>query len=152
MYNNQTNEAVKMLDEYYSLPVDNKEDWWVRFPKRALDEIIRMEENTNAELFVHYNQLIWEETIENNFGEVFKFSIETQPNHPFTPPKVFLLHADSNVQAHRWGDRSLCLFKPEAYNSNMSVLQIRNLACSWAFCATAYENNGGEWVGAEAEH
>lgn len=127
--------------------------WWTRYPKRAVEEIEGMLEHSKAVLDCRGNRLIWEESIVNNFGRVFVFSIEAGGNYPFTAPKVFLKepYITPSDGKHIYGDSSLCLFRPEAYSSRMRILNIRHIACSWCFCIDAYERTG-EWPGAEAVH
>ena len=127
--------------------------WWVRYPKRAVEEIYKMKEHTNASLSSRGKQIVWRERIVNNFGNTFVISIESQETHPFSAPKVFLKQPciENSRDKHMWKDGSLCLFKPASYSSNMRILEIRNLACSWCFCYSAYKNTG-TWVGAEEFH
>jgi len=58
---------------------------------------------------------------------------------------------EEEYDKHVYPDKSLCLFRPEAYSSNMSILDIRNVTASWIHCYEIYLNTG-EWTAAEAGH
>lgn len=136
-----------------ALPTNSNEYWWVRYPKRAVEEIYKMEENTNAGFFHKGGKLIWEEDIISNFKTSFLISIETNSKHPFFPPMAFVKEPkiECGETGHMYGNGSLCLFRPEEYSTSMSILDIRCMACSWCFCFEAYVNSG-KWAGAEAPH
>jgi len=136
----------------FNLPITGS-TWWAKYPKRAVEEIYKMKENTSASLRCTGNQLVWEERVVNNFGATFVISIKSMENHPFAAPKVFLKSpcVEPHRDRHMYKDGSLCLFKPEFYSSRMSILEIRNLSCSWCFCYSAYKNTG-KWSGAEEFH
>lgn len=146
-------EKKKCLDTLsrYGLPVRGSY-WWVRYPKRAVDEVNRMR-NTNAKLIFNDNKLFWEEWITNDYGTPFLISIESEENHPFKEPDVFLKEPklEHHERKHMYSDGSLCLFRPEEFSSRMTILDIRNMAASWCFCYESYVNTGN-WPGAEAPH
>ena len=73
--------------------------WWGRFPRRAIEEIYKMEENTSAIFSHREGKLIWEEEIINNFGTGFLISIETGSNYPFSPPKVYVKESGIDLQS-----------------------------------------------------
>jgi len=145
--------CLQVLGEY-GLPTAGYY-WWVSYPKRAIDEIYRMHENTNAVFFREERKLIWEEVITNEFDSRFLIAIETDSTFPFTQPSVYVKESDVDLKdaKHKYDNGSLCLFTPSAYSSKMTILQIRNLACAWCFCADIYlRTDKKEWPAAEAGH
>ena len=133
------------------LPTNKRDCWWVKYPNRALQEIDKMHSSTNAALRCSSKKLIWDEVIKNNFGTQFYISIETE-NYPHKMPKVFLKEAEIMLkkQKHTYRDGSLCLLHPDDYNSNISILQIRNLACAWCWAAEVYVHTK-KWPAAETD-
>lgn len=129
------------------------ENWWVQFPKRALEEIYVMHENTNANLVRDRYRLVWDEWIETNFGSNFLISVVASENHPHVIPDAFVRQPsiNPNSKIHTNPDSSLCLMHPSEYNSNISILEIRNLASAWCFCYEVYQHTG-KWPAAEHEH
>jgi hypothetical protein len=130
------------------VPVRLAAPWWDRYPERAAREIQLMEENTNAAYSFQDRQLVWSETIYNNYGRPFTIAIAHQHNHPFDLPKAFVLEPQvpPDLKHHIWPhDESLCLYMPGDLDSSTTALTIRNLACMWA---TAYEVylETGEWI------
>jgi len=150
-FDSEHEKSLELLIDGYGLPIDDLSNWWVKHPKRAIEELYLMEENTNSIFHVRGSQLIWEETIVNNLGQAYRLSIESQPEHPFSIPKVFVLSPHITAAAHRYHDGSLCLFHPDDYRSDMTLLSIRGLASAWCFCHGIYEQTG-EWPAAERPH
>lgn len=147
----ERNKYMQILGES-NIPLDNRNYWWVRNPKRCVKELSQMLDNTDSIHYFDNGKLIWEVEFENNFGTYFLISIETDSNYPFTAPKVFVKKPDiGTCSKHVYGDKSLCLFHPDAYSPSMSILEIRNFASSWAFCWDAYEHSS-QWPGAEVPH
>lgn len=126
--------------------------WWTRYPKRAVEEIYKMHENTNAVLKTEGSKLIWEEELFNNFNTYFKISIEAGSNFPFEMPDTYVRNSGIDISRakHMYSGSRLCLMHPSEYHSYISVLEIRNLAAAWCFCAEAYIETG-EWPAAEAD-
>lgn len=135
------------------LPVTYPEYWWVRYPKRAVQEISVMKENTNADFVHRGNKLIWEEKIMNNFDSYFLISIQTGADFPFTMPKAFVIHpkieCDPTIHIYREGN--LCLMHPDTYHSKMLILETRNLSAAWCFSYEAYLHTG-KWPAAQHKH
>lgn len=127
--------------------------WWIRYPKRGIQEIFAMLQNTNATLVRCDEKLIWRETITNNFSSNFTISIEARENHPHEMPKVHLdqPQIEPSNKIHMYKDGSLCLMHSNEYNSRISILEIRNLAAAWCWCIEVYTNTG-EWPAAEFKH
>ena len=127
--------------------------WWTRYPKRAIEEIYKIYENTNAAFSRKESKLIWEEVITNDFGTRFLILIETNSTFPYTPPSVYVKESEINLEnvSHKYKNGTLCLFEPEAYSTKMAILDIRNLACAWCFCVEVYLDKG-EWPAAEVGH
>ncbi|MBT6562549.1 MAG: hypothetical protein HON76_08480 [Candidatus Scalindua sp.] len=152
MFGSREKEYLEILEEC-GLSLTSPDLWWKKYPKRAVEEIYKMQENTHSTFFCKGKQLIWEVQMINDFGSYFLISIETDSGYPFTAPKVFM--KDPELEAdycmHVYSDKSLCLFRPEVYSSSMSILDIRNVAASWIHCYEIFLNTG-EWAGAEADH
>lgn len=131
------------------LPTNSQACWWVKYPKRALQEIRTMERNTNAYLTYYGNKLIWEEVVKNNFNTRFYISIETE-GYPHKMPRVFVKDSDIKFKRrkHTYKDGSLCLMESSEYNSRLSVLQIRNQACAWCWAVEVYTHTKS-WPAAE---
>lgn len=146
----ETAQCLEILADF-GLPIE-EENWWTRYPIRAVEEIYKLE-STNASISVVGSKLTITESITNNFNKAFVISIEVQDNHPFKMPKVFLKEPQisSSDTIHMYSGRQLCLMHPDAYHSSISILEIRNLAAAWCFCYTAYQKTGS-WPGAEHEH
>ncbi len=138
--------------EACGLPVDSNNYWFVRHKKRAVEELFKMQENTNSTVFCRETKLIWEVDIINEFGSYFLISIETNANYPFTAPKVYLKdpELEDGFAKHVYKDKSLCLFHPDEYSSSMSILDIRNIAASWLHCYEIYLETK-VWRAAEAD-
>jgi len=137
----------------YDLPTHSSSFWWVRYPRRAVEEIRQMEENTNAMLFCEGSSLIFKEEIVSNFGTHFLLLIKVGSNYPFSMPDVYVVDSDIDVSnaKHQYSEGRFCLMHPSDYNSNnTSILEIRNLAAAWCWCAEVYLNTG-EWPAAEAD-
>lgn len=151
LFSNSEKEKCFEILELYGL--SSNRGWWSKYPKRAVEDITKMDDNTNAMFHPEGNKLIFEETIVTNFGVYYSLSIETDGGHPYVPPEVYVKEPDidSVPSMHTYGDGRLCLFKPEVYTSAMSILRIRNLASSWCFCHEVFTRTG-KWPGAEAKH
>jgi len=139
-FNNEKKKYLEILANY-GLPV-NGNSWWVRYPKRAAEEIYKMQENTYAALSYDANRLIWTESIVNNFDTPFVISIETDSNYPFSMPNSFVKdpYIAPGNDRHIFADGSLCLFDSSDYNSQMSILEIRGHVCTFCFCIEVYLN------------
>lgn len=140
----QTADALAIL-KYNGFPTSH--GWWSRKPLRAVDELMRMVEHTNATAYARGDTIVWEELVQNNYGTSYDLEIIAGSNYPWTPPKVYA--PGTTTTRHNWSDGSLCLFKPEVYSSNWTILDVRNQACSWFFAYETYKNTGS-WPTAEA--
>ena len=150
--NREKETAIGILRDYFGLPVTG-DYWWVESPVRAVEEIYKMTENTNAAMYSQGVNLIWEEWITNNFENQFLIQVIVKPGYPFAIPKVFVLQpeikADSSIHVNY--DNSLCLFHADDYSPHMSLLEIRNQAATWTWCYDVYKHSG-EWPAAERPH
>ena len=149
--NNEKQKALEIL-EAYRLPTGGRY-WWTQYPKRAVEEIVKLEDNTNARMTIKDGKLAWTEEIVNNFGTRFLISFTADKNHPYTAPKFNVIEPtlSEREKIHTWNDGSLCLMKPNEYSSSMTILEVRNIAAAWCFCVEAYANTD-VWPGAEAPH
>jgi hypothetical protein len=133
------------------LPINRKSCWWVKYPHRAIQEIEKMHSCTNAALRCSGKKLIWDEVVKNNFGTQFYIVIETEA-YPHRMPRVFFQEAEIRIKEskHMFGDGRLCLLHPDDYHSTISILEMRNLACTWCLLAEVYEYTK-QWPAAEAD-
>ena len=123
--------------------------WALKYPKRAIEEIYKMQENTDAELIPKGSQLTWLEEIATELGNTYVIEVITE-DFPHKWPKVFVREPQLAGAKHVYGDGSLCLMKDSSYSSGMSVLDFRNMACSWLWCHEL--SASGEFPGAEEAH
>jgi hypothetical protein len=143
--------CLEMLGEYGLITQGNY--WWVRYPKRAIEEILTMKENTNAYMSICDDQLIWTEKIVNNLGSEYLITIESRDNYPFKMPKVSLIEpwVNPNQKIHMYKNGTICFMHPDSYNSRISVLEIRNQVAVWCFAYDVFTHTG-EWPAAEHNH
>lgn len=154
MFFNGEEDCARDVLMLYGLPLHDDSCWWVKYPKRAAEELYKIFENTNAAITSFSNrQIVFEEVITNNFGNQFHMSYETGSRFPFKMAKVFLQtpKVEYGKAPHLYSDGSLCLMHPSQYNSNISILQTRNLASAWCLCLDVYWRTG-EWPAAEFNH
>lgn len=144
--------AIEIIRDIFGFPVTG-DYWWVSAPVRTAEELYKMTENTNAVVRSSGESLIWEEWITNNFENQYLIQIIAKPGYPFAMPKVFVPHPkiEIDAKAHIHYDRSICVFHAEDYSPHMSILEIRNQACTWTWCYDVYKNTG-EWPAAERPH
>ena len=128
-------------------------NWVNQHRKLAVEEILNMDTNTNAQVRWDGVSLIWDEWITNNLGSEFHIEISTKRNHPYEIPDVRVKHPyfTPSRKIHVYSDGKLCLMHPNLYNSRISILQIRNMACAWTFSFEVYESTG-IWPSAEHKH
>lgn len=146
MFFNKDNQALKIIAD---LGFPKNRGWWSKYPKRALDEMYKMSQSTNAVAHPVGSKMVWRESITTDFGSYYSLSIETE-GYPHKAPKVFVTNKSvpKGHTTHVNSDGSLCLQHPSAYSSGTSVLQIRNRACAWCFAYDAYLATG-KWPAAE---
>ena len=149
-FSNEKTKALRLLDEL-GLPTD-RSTWWVKYPKRALEEILRMQESTNAQLNCHNEKLVWDEWLLTNFNTQYHIFIET-PGFPFKAPRVLVKSPIIKPwrRIHMYDDGRLCLMHPNKYHSRTSILEMRNLAASWCFCHEVFKHTG-KWPSDEHPH
>ena len=127
--------------------------FWNTAPERFVEECNKMMNGTNAIPYSEHNNLIWVEDITNNFGTDFTIKIIVPPDFPFRGPRVFVLEPELSPTEckHMYPSGALCLLHPDDYNTNMSILEFRNLAAAWVTLIEEYAKTG-EWGGAEYPH
>ena len=152
MFKSTKEEYLEILQDY-GLPIYDEDDWWVKFPKRAANEICKMQENSYSVLSVSGDKLVWHIENTTNYGNEYLMTLEVGFGYPSKQPSVYLLDPKITPRAeiHIWNSGELCLFKPEVYHSGMSLLDIRNKAAAWCLCYDIYVKTG-KWGGAEAPH
>jgi hypothetical protein len=135
------------------LPIYDEDAWWVSLPERAETEIAKMQRFSNSVFTVDGDSLVWHFNTTTNFGNTYLQSIVTDSGFPFKQPKTYVLEPQIKPSdtIHMYGGGELCLFRPEEYHSNLSILDLRNKSCAWCFAYDTYINTG-EWGGAEAPH
>jgi len=130
-----------------ALGIPTGQGWWVRYPRRAIEEISKMAEGSNAHLDFRGSKMVFEEWITTNLGTDCFISLEAD-GFPHKMPKAFVKQPAIKTRKHLWSDDSLCLMEPSSYGSGTSILQFRNLAAAWCFCYEVYINTGN-WPAAE---
>lgn len=132
---------------------DDENAFWVKYPDRFLQEVRKMVDNTNAVATYEDGKLVWIEDVINNFDTPFTIGITVSPSFPFSKPDVFVLAPDISPSndKHMHGNGSLCLLHPDEFHSGMSILDFRNMACSWLMCFEVYKESG-KWPAAEHPH
>lgn len=133
------------------LPTDSNNYWWVRYPKRAISEIEKMNKSTNAAYKCVGRKLIWDEVIKNNFKTQFYISIETV-DYPQKMPAVYIKESEIKFKRnkHMFKGGKMCLMHQDDYNSKISILEIRNMACAWCWAVEVYTHTN-KWPTAEAD-
>ena len=116
-------------------------------------EYKKMENSTNAVANYEDGELVWMENISNNYGNSFLIAIIVSSNFPFRMPVVHVVepYIEPSRDKHMYDDGHLCLMHPDEFSSNMSILDFRNLACSWCECIDVYIATG-TWPAAEYRH
>jgi len=122
--------------------------WWRRYPERALEEHLKMVNGTNADYRFEGGAMIWTEKIRTDFGSLHDLKVVAGPYFPSVPPKGYAPGSDSGK--HRFSDTSLCVAHPSEYSLRTSILDVRNLVCTWFF-ANEVHSKTGEWPTAEAD-
>jgi hypothetical protein len=152
MFSESKEEYLEILQSC-SLPIDDEDYFWVQFPERIVNEIFKMQENSNSLLSVDGDNLVWHFETTTNFGNTYLKTIVADSGFPFKCPKVYVLEPEitSETEIHMYGGGELCLFRPEEYHSNLSILDLRNKSAAWCFAYDTYVNTG-VWGGAEAAH
>ena len=146
MFFNPNKKYLAMLKD---LGFPTNKGWWSKYPERALGEMYKMSQGTNAIARAVGSKMVWKESIVTNFGTRYDLSIETD-GYPFKAPKVFVTNkrVSKGHKTHVNADGSLCLQHSSDYNSSTSVLQIRNRACAWCFAYEGYLATG-KWPAAQ---
>ncbi len=141
-------EALCLLSNS-NLPFSGK-FWWGRYPKRAAEEIYKMSENTCASMYRKSSKLIFKEEIYNDFGTAFCISIEVGTGFPFKIPDVYVEDCDVDISVvpNCYNNGKLCLINPNLYNTQMTILEIRNLAVAWCQSVEVFFDTG-VWPAAE---
>ena len=152
LFGNNKEEYLERLQSN-GLPIDDEDYWWVKFPERALDEIFKMQENSNSVLSVDGDKLVWHFETTTNFGNTYIQAIAAGSGFPFKQPTAYVLEPEITPynKIHMFKGGVLCLFVPEEYHSNLSVLELRNKSAAWCFAYDTFVNTG-VWGGAEAPH
>lgn len=117
------------------LPLAFSNAWYWQYPVRAVEEIVKMMDNTNAILDFEESQMVWHEVIRNNLGTEYRYMLVVDQSFPFVMPDVHIIepeisYADSK---HRYSDGRLCLMHPDEFQSSMDILSFRNQTCGWIF-------------------
>ena len=152
LFINNRQEVLKRLQRQ-GLPIYDEDAWWVSFPERTETEIAKMQRFSNSVLSVDGDSLIWHFETTTNFGNTYLQSIVAGSGFPFKQPKTYVLEPKINpkLKIHMYDSGELCLFRPEEYHSNLSILELRNKAAAWCFAYDTYLSTD-EWGGAEVSH
>lgn len=124
--------------------------WWERHPGRAEREKSLMYQDTNAVMEIIDGQMVWNETIYNDFGTLFEASYVAQGSHPFDPPRAYITYPEitPSMDYHMFGDGHLCLARDQDMDSSTTIYDIRGWTCLWVTCYETYINTG-KWIALE---
>jgi len=130
--------------------VAEKNKWWEKNPKRYRDEVKAMELHTNAVMTILDDKIVWQETICCDLGNSYNIAIVCQDNHPFEPPRAYILkpEIEPRLDIHMYSDGHLSLSMEPDMNSETTALDIRNWTGLWVTCYEIYQGTG-EWIGCE---
>jgi hypothetical protein len=152
LFINNKQEILERLQRH-GLPIYDEDTWWVSFPERAEGEILKMQRFSNSILSADGDSLVWHFETTTNFGNTYFKTIVADSGFPFKCPKVYVLDPKISPKhkIHMYDGGELCLFRPEEYHSNLSILELRNKAAAWCFAYDTYLSTD-EWGGAEVSH
>jgi len=151
MFGRDDKESARDYLRDLGIPMDSHSYWWVKYPIRAINEIQKLVDNTNASIYFPDGEMICEEIIWTNFGTPYRIRIVVHDSHPFVMPCVTIVEPVITNAVHRWNDGKLCLMHPDEYDSRMSILEFRNMTATWCFCHDVYQQTS-EWPAAEYIH
>jgi hypothetical protein len=126
------------------LPIDDYACWWIHNPERAVKEIAKMGEMSNAAMFVRGDKLIWEEAVTGDTGEIFIITIAAGSDYPFSLPQVKVFSSKSNILGTIVKDKLIYEDEPPFHifpfscNSNTSILTHRNVLIAWCGICQSY--------------
>jgi len=124
-----------------------KKKWWKKYPERLKEEIKIMKSETNAVMGKMDGQIFFYETIGNLFGSSYDIIMICQDNHPFDPPKAYVLKPkmNPNIECHMYPDGHLDLAGSCDLDRKLTVLDIRNRAYIWIGSREIYQGTG-QWI------
>lgn len=115
----------------FGLPVDSKYYWWVRYPKKALKDILDMKKYTNAALTVVGNSITWTENIVSNTGKPLLIVITIGSDlTPQVTVKTTTLHGDTSGSYTVYSGHTPEVV-PFSLNQDSTVLTHRNIILAW---------------------
>ncbi|MCK6574729.1 hypothetical protein L6V77_26960 [Myxococcota bacterium] len=109
--------------------------WHEADPARFDAERRAMAAHTRARLRFLEGKVAFEETVDTNFDLPFHMVVVCPERYPTLPPKVFCIDPEvpPETRYHLYADGSLCLFLSHEWTRDLTLLDVRNWACEWAF-------------------
>jgi hypothetical protein len=129
----------------------NPNSWMNKFQERAEREIALMLNNTSATCFLEEDHLVFVEDILSNYGTRFRVAIIIPDLFPFVMPSVRILEPEIHSNPHYWPNGEPCYMDPYEYDSNETILNVRNYVSTWLFAYEGYLYTK-KWQGAEHDH
>ena len=149
-FESEKEKALSILMDF-GIPTDGSIPWVCQYPVRAVEEIVKMNNATSADLEVNGRQLIWEESILNDLENLYLLKIVVYSTYPFTHPDVFVEYPEIEHSEHQYENGRLCLIHGDDYNPKMPVLWFRNQAVLWTVMSDLYIETG-QWDAPEYSH
>lgn len=77
----------------------------------------------------------FEEWVVTDFGVEFHFVFVVPEHYPYQAPSVYCLQPEvpALISHHVYACGSLCLYQPGEWTPDLTLLDIRNWTCEWAF-------------------
>ena len=115
-----------------------KAKWELRYPERATLEDTQMLQKTRARKGYERGEVVWYESIRNNFGTCFTLKFPVPKNYPYKALKGYVVspHIEPDISYHMFDDGSICQAEARTASSRTSVLAVRNRCVAWT---TFYE-------------
>ncbi len=149
-FETEKDKALSILRDF-GIPTDGSIPWVYQYPVRAVEEIVKMDNATSADLTVNGRQLIWEESILNDLENLYLLKIVVYSTYPFTMPEVIVEYPEINHSMHNYGQGRICLIYGDDYNPKMPILWFRNQAVLWTVMSDLYIESG-QWNAPEHAH
>ncbi len=118
--------CLELLAGKFGLPLE-EDSFWTRRPRFVYAESELMNSKTEAVLTHRNGRLVWTEKIQTDNGETFEILIETNRNHPYSVPRVFITPKLS-LNGRGRPDGSVGLCSCDEYVEKMSVYDLRQKA------------------------
>ena len=118
---------------------------------RWAQERALMSLHTQARQIEFEGQRAFEERTETVFGVDFHFVFVVPDHFPAVAPDVYCLEpvVPRQTKYHVYSNGTLCLFLPGEWHSGLTLLDVRNWTCEWAFNVVPRLMAGDDWISPE---